>query len=49
MPHVLRLVNRRVGNGDGRAGALDLLRAAALAVMPAPQSRSLEVGEQSTT
>jgi len=29
MPHVLRLVDRRVGNGDGRAGALDLLPAAA--------------------
>ena len=46
MPHVLRLVNRRVGNGDGRAGALDLLRTAALAVIPAPQSRSLEVSQQ---
>jgi hypothetical protein len=29
MPHVLRLVDRRVGDGDGRAGGLDLLRAAA--------------------
>jgi hypothetical protein len=33
MLHVLRLVDRRVGDGDGRAGALDLLRAAALAVI----------------
>jgi hypothetical protein len=30
MPHVLRLVDRRVGDGDGRAGALALLPAAAL-------------------
>jgi hypothetical protein len=41
MPHVLRLVDRRVGDGDGRAGALDLLPAAALAV-----SGSLEVSQQ---
>jgi hypothetical protein len=33
MPHVLRLVDRRVGDGDGRAGALALLRATALAVI----------------
>jgi hypothetical protein len=46
MPHVLRLVDRRVGDGDGRAGALALLRAAALAVIPSPQSGSLEVSEQ---
>lgn len=46
MPYVLRFVDRRVGDGDGRAGALALLRAAALAVIPAPQSGSLEVGEQ---
>ena len=45
MPHVLRLVDRRVGDGDGRAGALDLLRAAALPVIPAPQSGSLEVDQ----
>jgi hypothetical protein len=32
MPHVLRLFDRRVGDGDGRAGALALLSAAALAV-----------------
>ena len=30
MSHVLRLVDRRVGDGGGRAGALDLLPAAAL-------------------
>jgi hypothetical protein len=46
MPYALRLVGRRVGNGDGRAGALALLRAAALAVIAAPQSRSQEVSEQ---
>ena len=46
MPHVLRLVDRRVGDGDGRAGALALLPAAALAVIASPQSRSLEVSEQ---
>jgi hypothetical protein len=40
MPHVLRLVDRRVGDGDGRAGALALLPAAALAVIP----RSLRAG-----
>ena len=34
MPHVLRLVDRRVGDCDGGAGALALLRAAALAVIP---------------
>ena len=33
MPYVLCLVDRRVGDGDGRAGALALLRAAALAVI----------------
>ena len=46
MPYALRLVGRRVGDGDGRAGAPALLRAAALAVIPAPQRRSLEVSEQ---
>ena len=46
MPYALRLVGRRVGDGDGRAGALALLRAAALAIIPAPQHRSLEVSEQ---
>ena len=46
MSHVLRLVDRRVGDGGGRAGALDLLPAAALAMIPSPQSGSLEVGEQ---
>ena len=34
MPYVLRLVDRRVGDGDGRPGALALLTAAALAVIP---------------
>ena len=43
MPHVLRLVDRRVGDCDGRAGALDLLPAAALAMIAWPQSGSLEV------
>ena len=46
MPYVLRLVDRRVGDGDGRAGALALLRAAALAVIAPSQSGSLEVSEQ---
>ena len=48
MPHVLRLVERRAGDGDGRAGALALLPAAALAItiIPAPQHRSLEVSQQ---
>ena len=46
MPHVLRLVDRRVGDGNGRAGALDLLSAAALAVIAWPQSGFLEVSEQ---
>jgi hypothetical protein len=32
MLHLLRLVDRRVGDGDGGAGALALLPAAALAV-----------------
>jgi hypothetical protein len=32
MSYVLRLVDRRVGDCDGRAGALALLPAAALAV-----------------
>jgi hypothetical protein len=38
MLHVVRLVDRRVGDGGGRAGALALLRAAALALIPSPQS-----------
>ena len=46
MPHVLRLVDRRVGDGGRRAGALALLPAAALAMIPSPQSSSLEVSEQ---
>ena len=46
MPHVLRLVDRRVGDGDGRAGALALLPAAALAVIAKPQSGSLAVSQQ---
>ena len=46
MPHVLRLVDRRVGDGDGRAGALALLPAAALAVIAWPQSGSLAVNQQ---
>ena len=46
MPHALRLVDRRVGDGDGRAGALALLPAAALVVIPSPKSGSLEVSEQ---
>ena len=46
MPYALRLVGRRAGDGDGRASALALLRTAALAVILAPQSRSLEVSEQ---
>ena len=46
MSYVLRLVDRRFGDGDGRAGALALLRAAALAVTPSPQSGSLEVSQQ---
>ena len=37
-PHDLRLVGRRVGGGYGRAGALALLVAAALAVTPPPPS-----------
>jgi hypothetical protein len=40
MPHVLRLVDRRVGDCDGRAGALASLPATALAVIP----RSLRAG-----
>ena len=46
MPHVLRLVDRRVGDCDGRAGALALLPAAALAVIAKPQSGSLQVSQQ---
>ena len=46
MPHVLRHVDRRVGDGNGRAGALDLLSAAVLAVIAWPQSGSLEVSQQ---
>jgi hypothetical protein len=34
MPHVVRVVDRRVGDGVGRAGALALLRTAALVVIP---------------
>jgi hypothetical protein len=37
-PYVLRLVGRRVSRGGGRAGALALLFAAALAVTPPPPS-----------
>src|SRR5215212_11272256 len=44
-PHVLRLVDRRVGDGDGRAGAPPLLRAAALPMIPAAQSGSLEIDQ----
>jgi hypothetical protein len=33
MLHALHLVGRRVGDGDGRPGALALLPAAALAVI----------------
>jgi hypothetical protein len=40
MSHALRLVGRRFGDGGGHAGALALLRAAALAVIP-PQGVSL--------
>jgi hypothetical protein len=46
MPHVLSLVDRRVGDGNGRACALDLLSAAALAVIARLQSGSLEVSQQ---
>ena len=47
MPHVLRLVDRRVGDGDGRAGALALLPAAALAVnQRSLRAVPLEVSQQ---
>ena len=46
MPHVLRLVGRRIGGGGGNASALGLLLAAALAVIALPPSGSLEVSEQ---
>ena len=39
MPYVLRLVDHRFGDGDGRAGAHALLPAAALAVNPVASER----------
>ena len=45
MPYALRLVGCRVGDGGGRAGALGLLLAAALAMIPSPQSGALEVSK----